>query len=168
MCIRDRHNTVWEISRRSEVLHLNQCINFSFNPSTFLRILICYSGTICYTVPIFQIIHSTFEPIEQVWHRSQWTRKCQFFNKHNSPALLNGTLTMGRFEIFQNTSSYFKSTIASNSSLIDTVSSWCVMIVGTCRTQILDNTRSPYILSLIHIWRCRRSTLCRSRWSPYH
>ena len=25
-----------------------------------------------------------------------------------------------------------------------------------------------YTLSLIHIWRCRRSTLCRSRWSPYH
>ena len=25
-----------------------------------------------------------------------------------------------------------------------------------------------YILSLIHIWRCRRSTLCRSRWLPYH
>ena len=25
-----------------------------------------------------------------------------------------------------------------------------------------------YYLSLIHIWRCRRSTLCRSRWSPYH
>ena len=30
---------------------------------------------------------------------------------------------------------------------------------------------SPYIilfLSLIHIWRCRRYSLCRSRWSPYH
>ena len=26
----------------------------------------------------------------------------------------------------------------------------------------------PPCLSLIHIWRCRRSTLCRSRWSPYH
>ena len=26
----------------------------------------------------------------------------------------------------------------------------------------------PPLLSLIHIWRCRRSTLCRSRWSPYH
>ena len=26
----------------------------------------------------------------------------------------------------------------------------------------------PGGLSLIHIWRCRRSTLCRSRWSPYH
>ena len=25
-----------------------------------------------------------------------------------------------------------------------------------------------FFLSLIHIWRCRRSTLCRSRWSPYH
>ena len=27
---------------------------------------------------------------------------------------------------------------------------------------------TPLHLSLIHIWRCRRSTLCRSRWSPYH
>ena len=27
---------------------------------------------------------------------------------------------------------------------------------------------APLALSLIHIWRCRRSTLCRSRWSPYH
>ena len=26
----------------------------------------------------------------------------------------------------------------------------------------------PPLLSLIHICRCRRSTLCRSRWSPYH
>ena len=25
-----------------------------------------------------------------------------------------------------------------------------------------------YMLSLIHIWRCRRSYACRSRWSPYH
>ena len=25
-----------------------------------------------------------------------------------------------------------------------------------------------FILSLIHICRCRRSTLCRSRWSQYH
>ena len=25
-----------------------------------------------------------------------------------------------------------------------------------------------FILSLIHIWRCRRIERCRSRWSPYH
>ena len=25
-----------------------------------------------------------------------------------------------------------------------------------------------FYLSLIHIWRCRRSYACRSRWSPYH
>ena len=25
-----------------------------------------------------------------------------------------------------------------------------------------------YTLSLIHIWRCRRYAVCRSRWSPYH
>ena len=28
--------------------------------------------------------------------------------------------------------------------------------------------QSVDILSLIHIWRCRRSYACRSRWSPYH
>ena len=33
-----------------------------------------------------------------------------------------------------------------------------------------NNTKvSPTVdLSLIHIWRCRRSHKCRSRWSPYH
>ena len=31
-----------------------------------------------------------------------------------------------------------------------------------------DVSLQMYYLSLIHIWRCRRSTLCRSRWSPYH
>ena len=35
-----------------------------------------------------------------------------------------------------------------------------VYMRGKCPTYIR--------LSLIHIWRCRRSTLCRSRWSPYH
>ena len=34
---------------------------------------------------------------------------------------------------------------------------------GTVSYQVLVQS-----LSLIHIWRCRRSTLCRSRWSPYH
>ena len=28
--------------------------------------------------------------------------------------------------------------------------------------------KSVLPLSLIHIWRCRRSYACRSRWSPYH
>ena len=32
----------------------------------------------------------------------------------------------------------------------------------------IDILESVQHLSLIHIWRCRRSTLCRSRWSPYH
>ena len=31
-----------------------------------------------------------------------------------------------------------------------------------------EEPRTGVTLSLIHIWRCRRSTLCRSRWSPYH
>ena len=31
-----------------------------------------------------------------------------------------------------------------------------------------EESKHSIYLSLIHIWRCRRSTLCRSRWSPYH
>ena len=31
-----------------------------------------------------------------------------------------------------------------------------------------DGANMAVMLSLIHICRCRRSTLCRSRWSPYH
>ena len=30
------------------------------------------------------------------------------------------------------------------------------------------NMHSLYTLSLIHIWRCRRYAVCRSRWSPEH
>ena len=32
----------------------------------------------------------------------------------------------------------------------------------------LGSVESELYLSLIHIWRCRRSYACRSRWSPYH
>eukprot|EP00826_Nyctotherus_ovalis_P013276 TRINITY_DN13562_c0_g1_i2.p2 TRINITY_DN13562_c0_g1~~TRINITY_DN13562_c0_g1_i2.p2 ORF type:complete len:111 (+),score=7.08 TRINITY_DN13562_c0_g1_i2:68-400(+) len=31
-----------------------------------------------------------------------------------------------------------------------------------------QNTLIPMYLSLIHICRCRRYAVCRSRWSPYH
>ena len=31
-----------------------------------------------------------------------------------------------------------------------------------------QTTLTSPVLSLIHIWRCRRITGCRSRWSPYH
>ena len=32
----------------------------------------------------------------------------------------------------------------------------------------ISSQQSAVSLSLIHIWRCRRDVLCRSRWSPYH
>ena len=31
-----------------------------------------------------------------------------------------------------------------------------------------ERKQAVHTLSLIHIWRCRRSYACRSRWSPYH
>ena len=37
---------------------------------------------------------------------------------------------------------------------------------GIHASAVIDKT--AIILSLIHIWRCRRSYACRSRWSPYH
>ena len=43
-------------------------------------------------------------------------------------------------------------------------------ITGTgCTVINVQLTVLPFVtLSLIHIWRCRRITGCRSRWSPYH
>ena len=39
----------------------------------------------------------------------------------------------------------------------------------TCITLSLSNLHAALVLlSLIHIWRCRRIERCRSRWSPYH
>ena len=49
---------------------------------------------------------------------------------------------------------------------------WAGSIWGVARHVVMEIIRmrqnSSFGLSLIHIWRCRRSTLCRSRWSPYH
>ena len=36
----------------------------------------------------------------------------------------------------------------------------------SCTRPVADGW--PLMLSLIHIWRCRRIERCRSRWSPYH
>ena len=48
--------------------------------------------------------------------------------------------------------------------------SWRLVVswLATTYTHTHTHTHTHTYLSLIHIWRCRRSTLCRSRWSPYH
>eukprot|EP00826_Nyctotherus_ovalis_P033721 TRINITY_DN2746_c0_g1_i1.p2 TRINITY_DN2746_c0_g1~~TRINITY_DN2746_c0_g1_i1.p2 ORF type:complete len:117 (+),score=48.10 TRINITY_DN2746_c0_g1_i1:568-918(+) len=35
-------------------------------------------------------------------------------------------------------------------------------------TERINQVSDPQYLSLIHICRCRRYAVCRSRWSPYH
>ena len=42
---------------------------------------------------------------------------------------------------------------------------WRCTITGGPGSKLV---RPVSCLSLIHIWRCRRYSLCRSRWSPYH
>ena len=39
---------------------------------------------------------------------------------------------------------------------------------SACGAIALAHRRLLVKLSLIHIWRCRRYAVCRSRWSPYH
>ena len=41
-------------------------------------------------------------------------------------------------------------------------------ILGLFRCISRPNRYFSLKLSLIHIWRCRRYAVCRSRWSPYH
>ena len=72
------------------------------------------------------------------------------------------------------------STLVAPRGVTDLYLSWGINIEhartanhNTCGTEYQQpyrrcNSQTPYSLSLIHIWRCRRSTLCRSRWSPYH
>ena len=41
----------------------------------------------------------------------------------------------------------------------------CPIDIDISESNLMDSVQS---LSLIHIWRCRRNSACRSRWSPYH
>ena len=61
-------------------------------------------------------------------------------------------------------------------SLISIITSWyrCVdfvgrfFLLGRGSGPLNSYSREAIWLSLIHIWRCRRYAVCRSRWSPYH
>ena len=46
-----------------------------------------------------------------------------------------------------------------------TLSQFCILHIFTFA---LWHFVTSLLLSLIHIWRCRRIERCRSRWSPYH
>ena len=43
---------------------------------------------------------------------------------------------------------------------------YITLILNFCDS--VNSAAYHIFLSLIHIWRCRRSYACRSRWSPYH
>ena len=47
---------------------------------------------------------------------------------------------------------------------------WPWSLTNFLKTLTLLRTFKQWVLelSLIHIWRCRRYAVCRSRWSPYH
>ena len=45
---------------------------------------------------------------------------------------------------------------------------WSINSLSSSGQEEEDYWNWSHELSLIHIWRCRRYSLCRSRWSPYH
>ena len=64
------------------------------------------------------------------------------------------------------TTGFYTLSIFSTCKVIRTISvCYAFWKIAWCGKMMNSNDK---ILSLIHIWRCRRSTLCRSRWSPYH
>ena len=64
---------------------------------------------------------------------------------------------------FMNTRSYRQSLLSLLKIFL--FKKWTICNLFSYKTR---PTKHHLHLSLIHIWRCRRSTLCRSRWSPYH
>ena len=56
----------------------------------------------------------------------------------------------------------------SPTSWIATASGWLSCSRITWNYEPIASSGRKQGLSLIHIWRCRRYSLCRSRWSPYH
>ena len=45
---------------------------------------------------------------------------------------------------------------------------WSLILVALPQSSSTFVSIEGQLLSLIHIWRCRRRLRCRSRWSPYH
>ena len=68
-----------------------------------------------------------------------------------------------RAEYLQHCSSVLQS---AQGPYINLITTYLVCNWGISRTTVLYS--AVLHLSLIHIWRCRRSYACRSRWSPYH
>ena len=58
--------------------------------------------------------------------------------------------------------------LARTSSLVYGLCMRCVVSCGSTSFPWLVFFFGAQLLSLIHIWRCRRNSACRSRWSPDH
>eukprot|EP00826_Nyctotherus_ovalis_P015648 TRINITY_DN14469_c0_g1_i2.p1 TRINITY_DN14469_c0_g1~~TRINITY_DN14469_c0_g1_i2.p1 ORF type:complete len:453 (+),score=149.66 TRINITY_DN14469_c0_g1_i2:196-1554(+) len=100
------------------------------------------------TEKLFTNIMTTEERVETV--KMSPVRKSRLKKGFES-----GELSFGKNE---RTAKFYESLRKSSQSHIE------LPIVSTlkCGTQVMNN------LSLIHICRCRRYAVCRSRWSPYH
>ena len=92
-------------------------------------------------------------------------------SEYRSNAIANGRYPFHRplvvyFPLYSNGTVRLSNTAISPSSFV------CLARLDFGVVSLIPNSFDLFCstldLSLIHIWRCRRSTLCRSRWSPYH
>ena len=61
-----------------------------------------------------------------------------------------------------------RSNQVSPKSIMDKAQLLVLVVIQAVTAVGFGDDPSCHSLSLIHIWRCRRYSLCRSRWSPYH
>ena len=106
--------------------------------------------TISCTVITFSLVHVCFSlPVSCLWsvlHVSQ-------ISVDNIPTLFAIAVHFSKFCQYSLETVFFEPVQVLYQSFVSTAK-WHIT--------------SPVYLSLIHIWRCRRSYACRSRWSPYH
>ena len=79
------------------------------------------------------------------------------------------TILQGLFEIKGSNLAWHNYGVSVLGSGVFRWGGWCACDIGF--PSLISSTRTKpgtLLLSLIHIWRCRRLLRCRSRWSPYH
>ena len=181
MCIRDRFSTSYPEPLDKFQPNLAQSIlgwrGFKFvqmkDPTLFQGEIITKKQK--YIDKIKKILFSrTIEPITiKLGTKHPWVKWIQVCSKEGPHPFPRGD----NYEIvkihYRNLKILVSKTTGSISTKIGTKHPWVKGIQdssnkGPAFFQGEIITKKQKYLSLIHIWRCRRYAVCRSRWSPYH
>ena len=127
-----------------------------------------FSNFNCNLVLILQT--STWFFILQIFHIFRWIGTAMFCLdwKFSSVWIVSRFLTDEFNGHISHTAGRLTDTIVQGNLFIQGHGSGYLSILKKKYSTTLCMHTQVHVLSLIHIWRCRRDVLCRSRWSPYH